>query len=626
MKKVVCIISITAFVLLALLTSCDNQKKQNDLLTQIEPPAGIVENPDTSWTFSGSDTTAIPPSAGELEIISHGPEGETQGQVQIKIEFPRPLIPLTTLSDARRDAVLRHFTLEPRIEGRFRILGTSAVVFEPVHSLPMATDFTVTVTRGLRDLENYQLPEDFSWTFSTPLPDIRITPSNSSTGVDIKTVIQVRSSTALDMESLKEKTSLTETTTGKKVDFELMESDKNISPEQDIGMQRVVYDYFLKPANVLRKDTPYIVKIEAGLMTYRGNRPLPQPVISNFRTFPPFRFKDTGFGQGCGGHLTTRPYLSFTTRPEQESIKENILIKPETEEFPFYLYGYGANDIGINDYTLEPNTTYTIIFKENLKDTYGQNLENPGETTIVTGDLTPKMWGPQGYQIITPNIEPKLGIKTVRIPSAFYRVIALKPEHILFRERLDYYYSINKFMENIRIPEKKEDIQLNEEGIGKTFFDLSPYLNKDNFGAVAYSFKSPVVECYEKPIEFNGLLLRTNLGIFTQFHPTAGIIKVNQLTDGLPVAGTKIRLYREDDLPRLDKARDLMSETGPPKIQACFEGVTDENGLLVMTPEQMASCTKRRATNKAINELLPPEMDPDDIMYNRERFGFAEPP
>jgi alpha-2-macroglobulin len=410
------------------------------------------------------------------------------------------------------------------------------------------------------------------------------------------------------------------------VDYELLVYEKNPSDEQDIGKNRMNYRYMLDPQKPLKKSTRYTVRLNSGIMTSRGNRPTDKPVISTFTTYNPFRFEETGFCSGCGDHLVTTPYLDFTNNPKYDDANNYLTIEPETEKRPFYEYGCRGNSIGIDDRLLEPNTTYTVTIKEGMIDEFGQVLENPQSVFITTGDLTPKMWGPSGYQIITPNIEPKLGIKTVNINTAFYKLLALRPGDILVRERLDYYHSIQNLLSKIKSEEKEIDISLNEFAVGKAYFDLKPYLRGENYGVVAYQFKSPHVACYDRPIEFNGLILRTNLGIYTQFYPTGGIIKLNQLTDGQPVARAKVRIYREDNLPRLAKIWDLISNTYISKIEPCFEGVTDENGVLNLSAEQSIQCSKRNVRNKDINELYPPEADPDDIMYDMERFGFAEPP
>ena len=231
--------------------------------------------------------------------------------------------------------------------------------------------------------------------------------------------VQVTSNTSLNLKSFKSKIEFSETETKRKVVYEFLEHEKNPKDEQDIGMYHMRYSYILKPKRELKKDTRYTVNIAPGVMTKRGNRPTEQKYTSTFQTYPPFRFVNHGFCGNCGYKLTTMPYLDFTNKPEFVSAEKNIFIFPIGEENPLLNYSncpiYKAYSLGFDDVLLEPNTKYTVDLKAGLTDIYGQKLENPQQISFTTGELTPKMWGPSGYQIITPNIEPKLGIKTVNI-------------------------------------------------------------------------------------------------------------------------------------------------------------------------------------------------------------------
>jgi uncharacterized protein YfaS (alpha-2-macroglobulin family) len=569
-----------------------------------------------------------------LKITDYGPTGEVQGQVQIKIVFDKPLIPLTTLSDEERARILEHFALEPDVEGEFRFMGTSVVVFEPVHSLPMATKYSVKVKKGLQDIEGNKLEDDYTWDFNTPPISIWFEPSDNSDHIELDHEAHIYSNVSLNIGSLKYRIKYYESISREPVPYNFLESEQNPKDEEDIGMYDLTYDYILEPQKDLKKDTQYTVEVQAGVLPERGNMRTDRQFSTSFRTYPPFRFLKTGFWPDCGDKLTTVPYLSFSNIPEQKNFEELILIEPthplpppkegrKNEKRPFYEPGY---DVTLNDSLLEPKTTYTVALKRGLKDIYGQELENPQNVTFTTGELTPKMWGPNGYQIITPNIEPTLGIKTVNIDSVFYKIIPLRPEDILVRERLEYYNIIEQLISQIKFEELKVKIQLNDASAGKAYFDLKPHLQGEKYGVVAYTFRSPQVKYYEHPITFNGLILRTNIGIYSSFLPTGGIIKLNQLTDGLPIPEAKIRIYREDDLPMLEKIWDLITNTYIEKINPCFEGTTDSDGMLTLSTEDMVKISKRKIDNKILNELYPPEADPDDILYDQERFGFAEPP
>ncbi|MBC8231666.1 Ig-like domain-containing protein [bacterium] len=586
---------------------------------------------------SAAEVTETSEVTKTLKIMSHGPTGEVQGQVQIKIALEKPLIPLTrktkssvtegnTLSDEARARILEHFVLEPDIEGKFRFLGTSTVVFEPAHSLPMATKYSVTVKKSLQDIEGNELKGDYTWDFNTPPIRVWFNPPNNSHHIKLDQEVHIYSNVSLDIESLQNRINYVEFLSKEPVLYDFLESERNPKDEEDIGMYRLRYDYVLKPQGDLKKDTRYTVEIQAGVIPKRGNMPTTKQFVTNFRTYPPFRSLETGFSDHCGDKLTTIPYVSFTNNPERKNFEEFVSIEPKPEKWPFYQRWYGGYGVIVSDSILEPKTTYTVTLKPGLKDEYGQELENPQNVSFTTGELTPKMWGPQGYQIITPNVEPTLGIKTVNIDSVFYKLIPLRPEDVLVRERLHYYYIIKRLFSQIKSEEVKINVQLNDASVGKAYFDLKPHLRGENYGAVAYTFRSPQVQCYDYPIKFNGLILRTNIGIYSQFLPTGGIIKLNQLTDGLPIAEARIRIYREDDLPKLEKIWDLITNTHIEEINHSFEGMTDSDGILTLSAEEMVKISKRRARNKIINELYPPEADPADILYDQERFGAPEPP
>jgi len=567
-----------------------------------------------------------------LKITHHGPTGEVQGQVQIQIAFDKPLIPLTILSNEERARVLEYFALEPDVDGEFRFLGTSVVVFEPAHSLPMATKYSVKVKKGLRDIEGNKLEADYIWDFNTPPISIWFEPIDNSDHSGLGQEVHIYSNVSLNIGSLKNRIKYFESISREPVLYDFLESEQNPKDEEDIGMfgsltnakglwYDLTYDYILKPQKNLRTDTQYTVEVQSGVLPERGNMRTDKQFSTSFRTYPPFRFLQIGFHPYCGDKLTTVPYLSFSNTPEQKSFEQLVSIEPKTEKWPFYECNW--YDVTLNDSLLEPKTTYTVTLKRGLKDLYGQELGNPQNVTFTTGELTPKMWGPNGYQIITPNIEPTLGIKTVNIDSAFYKLIPLRPEDILVRERLEYYNIIEQLISQIKSKELKVKIQLNDASVGKAYFDLKPHLRGEKYGVVAYTFRSPQVKYYDNPITFNGLILRTNIGIYASFLPTGGIIKLNQLTDGLPIGEAKVRIYREDDLPQLEKIWDLITNTYIEKITPCFEGTTDSDGMLTLSTEKIS---KRRIDNKILNELYPPETDPDDILYDQERFGFAEPP
>ena len=223
-------ISMAALIAGLLILSC----KSDDATTKTtdEKILALASEPDPAELAVAQEPVTLD---GPLKISSYGPRGESRGQVQIRIDFNNPIIPLTTLSDEERAEILSHFQLEPAVEGAFRMLGTTSVVFEPKSSLWMSTDYRVVVKKGLSDIGGSELEEDFDWTFQTPLPRLSIWPSNNQDHVELNAAITVRSSVALNMESLRSKLSFYEVDSQKPITFKLLPHDNNPDPDTDVG-------------------------------------------------------------------------------------------------------------------------------------------------------------------------------------------------------------------------------------------------------------------------------------------------------------------------------------------------------------------------------------------------------
>jgi hypothetical protein len=147
----------------------------------------------------------------DLLITHHSPEGENDGQVQIQVLFNKPVVPIGTLDDPARKEVLSHFSLTPRVEGVFRLLGANAVVFEPAHHLTLATEYRVSVTRGIKAVDGSTLKSDLAWTFRTPGPHIEyINPHGQDHAVPDQQITIVANQ-ALNVTSLKERLRFMET-------------------------------------------------------------------------------------------------------------------------------------------------------------------------------------------------------------------------------------------------------------------------------------------------------------------------------------------------------------------------------------------------------------------------------
>ena len=591
--------------------------------TEPEIPYSDIAN-DRYLFYSGqiSEPSYLQPSnleEGELPIIFYGPVGRTDGRAQIRVEFAEPLIPLSAINDTTRQNRLGHFRLEPSVQGNFRFVSPSIVVFEPEHRLPRATLFRVTLTAGLKDLKGHRLSKDFSWEFQTPPIRLNLHPPQDATHVRVDVTPRIASNVALNIESLRSHIQFYETTSGAKIPFELKPWKKNPDPALDVGREKPVYYYFLETSG-LKKNTQYTVNVAPGVLPLQGNLPTKEAFSTTFRTYEPFRFVKLDFCEECGTHLVTWPFLQFTNDVDFSSASENIIIEPTVNQSVLGRYSCVRYSISLMDQFLKPHTTYTVTLKKGLKDEFGQTLENPQKFTFTTGELTPELLGPDGFQIITPRVQPRIQIKTANISTLKYRLIPISAQDLFIKHHLQYGWGIDDFLDVLQSPVQELDIPLDSSGYGFKEFDLSSFLRGGKFGAVVYSFQSPRVNCYPDPLNLDGVLIRTDIGLHMQIYPTEGLIKLNRLSDGSPIAHAKIQIYRSEEFPSLEKLKKEGVKPSSYPFKPCLVRETDENGLVVLSIQDVQRCLLKK------EKIRRPALLGENLLEFQKQLGFPQRP
>jgi len=119
-------------------------------------------------------TTAPALAAEGLQVVSASPQGPLKGpeQQRIQIVFSAAVVPL---GEARPlSAPPSWLKLDPPVVARWRWAGTAELVGEPLAPLPRANVYRVTVDGSLAGLDGRTLSSPFTFTFSTPLPEVAI--------------------------------------------------------------------------------------------------------------------------------------------------------------------------------------------------------------------------------------------------------------------------------------------------------------------------------------------------------------------------------------------------------------------------------------------------------------------
>ncbi|MGL5807501.1 MAG: Ig-like domain-containing protein [Xenococcaceae cyanobacterium] len=579
------------------------------------------------------ESLPLPKLPAWIEQIS--PTGEAKELGQIRIRFKEALIPLESLESDKQKDILQKFAILPSLKGEFRFLTPKMIGFQPDKAIPTATRVRVTLKAGLADLKNHRLEKDLAWTFNTQtikltnLPGSKETPEQEIPPFDIKPKLQITSNAELNLDSLKK--SIVLIPEGKQeginvkvepVEIEKKESDEQPQEEFNAAEKTLVYNF--TPENTLEKATKYSFKISSGLLPLRGNLHSENIYNTEINTYANLAFKKLeSYGQpnsgGTYGRFTEgSPQLTFNNGLIAESALKNITIQPKPKQSPLIRAYDDDNIVTFNPWALEPNTSYTITVGKELKDKFGQTLEQPITQTFTTKDLAADIWTPTGLNIFPAKQNLQLNISAVNLPDSQYQAVyrAIEPTDLVYYS--DAYPSDTG---GELLPPSNSWSNFSFESKQNQSIDLAIPLREKlggKTGMLAYGIKAKT-NSYEEDGKkqwreptYSGLVQLTNLGIFAQWFPDSGLVRVHHLDDGAAVSNAKVEIY---------KSRIGAKVKSEP--QACAIASTDRTGTLLITDDDWQNCLQQGTINFGEGpELLVIAREDKDWAYTRT-FGFS---
>ncbi|MDX2100169.1 MAG: alpha-2-macroglobulin [Leptolyngbyaceae cyanobacterium bins.59] len=589
--------------------------------------------------FPGVEALPNPKLPDWIEQIS--PLGQAEPLAQVRIRFKEPLIPVESLDNPNQQDLLKKFEIIPPIAGQFRFLTPRMVGFQSEELFTKATRFRVTLKSGLGDLKNHRLTEDLVWTFNTPRIEVTNLPGQGTDQSQQKPIglepkFEATANVALDVKSLEEHARLIPLKNGKDT-IALKVSQPEKPKAEDPATQEFnpdqTWTYTLNPAKKLEKGTQYRVEISPGLRPERGNLPTESPITTRITTYSPLEFTGLSFiglpdAGGTYGRFTKgSARLKFNNAIPLESAIEHVKVSPNPKDYPPLVRVYEGEGIDLNPWALEPVTTYTVTIDGNLKDEFGQTL---GKTTSVkyeTGDAAPDFWAPSGFNIFPAGKDLELNISSLNLPDnqyqATYRV--LQPTDLVYHEAAfpqeneTGLLSASRGWQSYRISGSKKNqaftltVPLKEKLGGDT--GMLAYGVK----ARANSYRENNKQQWREPAIY-GMVQLTNLGVFSQWFPDSGLVRVHHLEDGSAVANAAIDIYKS-----------RLQQTDRPIPTPCATGRTDATGTLVLNQASLSQCIREQGgTNSfsAAPELLVIARENKDWAFARSQsysgaYGFG---
>ncbi|NET07875.1 MAG: alpha-2-macroglobulin family protein [Symploca sp. SIO2B6] len=570
---------------------------------------------DVANIFSGTEPLpAIPllPSPQIPDWIEQvSPTGEAENLAQIRIRFQEPLIPIESLDSPQQQQKLQQFEILPPLPGRFRFLTPRMVGFQADKALPKATRIQVTLKSGLEDLKNHQLKQDLAWTFSTQpiqltnLPKIKMG-NDYTDSFDLKPTLNFTSNVELDLNSLSAHVQLIPEGKNKSVPLQvkLQAEPESTIPIARFADARRYWEYTVLPRQELKTATRYKLEISPGLLPVGGNRPSEVAFNGEVETYYPLQFKGIEY-LGQERFVQGGAQLKFTNGLVAESAIENITIKPAPQEDIQFIQAYpDSNTVAINPWALEPDTNYTITINPELQDKFGQTLGKPIEVKYKTGNLTANIDAPSGLSILPTTKDLQLNIANVNLPESKYQAVyrKMQPTDLVYIN-----VPLLASKENNFLPApatwKSFTVKANKNQINNISLPLQQELGAAT-GLLAYGIQARTTRYQQnqkqqwREPKFYGMAQLTNLGIFSQWFPDSGLIRVNHLDDGSAVASASVAIYQSQ-----------LGAKSRPQPKPCATGKTDQNGTLVLNENKLRQCIRGSKNNDSeLRFTEPPEL------------------
>jgi hypothetical protein len=529
---------------------------------------------------------------------------------QIRIRFQEALIPVESLDSPNQQAKLKQFEIQPPLPGQFRFLTPRMVGFQAEQALPQATQIRITLKAGLADLKNHRLDQDLAWTFNTApiqltnLPGAPIDGSQPNESevepIELKPTLKFTANTELDIASVQAHVQLMPEGGKRGVPLKATLEKTEENPDHNPGDPQAKFDsaprtwtYAIAPRQTLEKATRYRLEFSPGLKPVRGNLASENTFTSQVSTYAPLAFQGIQFyGQPDAGGVYGRfikgsAQLRFNNVLVTDSALQNITINPAPKPAPHLVQAYeGDRIVNLNPWALEPATNYTITIAGKLKDKFGQTLGKPVTLQYNTGDVAADLWAPSNLNIFPTGKDLQLNVSVVNLPEnkykAAYRVV--QPTDLVYNDSAYPKGEGNDLLPNLSDWQSfKISGQKKNQPLTLTV-PLREKLGTAN-GMLAYGVQARTnrYEDNGKPQwrepTFYGLVQLTNLGVFAQWFPEGGLLRVHHLADGSPATNTTIEIY-ESNL-------DSKSRTTP---TPCATGRTDSSGTLRFDRSNLQTC------------------------------------
>ncbi|MBX5480947.1 MAG: alpha-2-macroglobulin [Myxococcaceae bacterium] len=561
----------------ALATSrCTCGKEKSDSNITVEPVTRVEERkpldleplPEAPPVVVAPES--LPGADGTLAVVTARPQGPMEGEVRPTVTFSKPVKSLADIESQREEDKAQPFaTIEPKLEGEWRWLGSASAEFVPKGLVPYSTEFHVTVHKGLRAIDGSELKEDYRFTFSTPLPLLQdVSPHQGFTWMKpddtvkllfnqpvkdlaqharflVEGEAQPRPVTVVKAVSIAEERRAAEEKSGRRR-YERMDFEAR-------GFKNQQTRYELSAGAPLPLNRSITLQIDADLSGEQGPLTMGEAKRLEWHTYGPLRLTAV--------RMCTHEYpcphgplmILSTNQIDLESLKGRVKVTPKVE----LDWDHARADAphaydGSSDFSpyvsipgnFKPGTAYTLHIDPGVKDVFGQTWAQPIDASDRTDDLEPALYTGGQNALIETATGTKVPLEVVNLRSLDVRLWNVSQVEAASLLAQSWYDQDNPIA---RPPDYEAHEELhyppNETVIHR--IDLAKVFKGSKTGMALVQVNSPDLR-WRPRNGFRMLVQVTDLAVHFMLAPSKSLVWVTGLSDAKPVANAQVQIVDPD--------------------------------------------------------------------------------
>ncbi len=516
-----------------------------------------------------------------LQIVVGSPKGEmaTIDQAQtIFVSFNEAMVPLKEIPADEDEGPM---TVEPKIKGKYRWMGTRTLAFIPTDTLPFSTKYTVTIPVGTKSVAGHSLSKEYRWQFETPRPKVLSTdPSNEQRFVELDHSIRIRFNQRVNPEMASKFISIEERSSSSmnypaftsRWPTEEEEKPSNDTRRWQPGSQLPrEYTIVLTPTEPLRRGTVYTIRCKKDLPGAQGTLGMSSEFTSSFSTFNELKFvrvkNDDQFNPAQS------LVLVFTNPVAVKDVAKLLVFDPPLAvNLDQFGWDYQGEEVAIQ-LPLLPEKKYTGTIKAGLKDRFGNEMKQDTKFTFRTGSFASYVRMTTGPGVLEAYESHRYPISFMNIDSVHLQMGKISPDRIVpLMRRMDFsYYEQLAHEEGILEDVDTKSEHQSEFSISKMWYiggarnkqtvkpiELDDVLGSSSLGVALVQVDNrrpdPNHRFYKAVVQV------TNLGVTAKFSPGSTLVWITHLKDASPVGEASVELRSDSN-------------------EVVWKGTTDAKGL-----------------------------------------------